>query len=148
MGQGQVRHRRPAQDIFLEYWWPDYADPYSWFVNLLESEKQPYFNLSYYSNPRLDKQINQVETLVATNRGGRHSCTGRCRGRSCSRRRSCSCTTYNYQYAMTSNISGFQVNPAYPNVIFVYNLKPWPVPVYRRAAGSRWRWWWSWASSW
>ena len=23
------------QDIFIEYWWPDYADPYSWFVNLL-----------------------------------------------------------------------------------------------------------------
>ncbi len=35
----------------------------------------------------------------------------------------------NYQYAMTSNFSGFQVNPAYPNVIFVYNLRPGPSPV-------------------
>jgi ABC-type transport system substrate-binding protein len=30
----------------------------------------------------------------------------------------------NYQYAMTNTFSGFQVNPAYPNVIFVYNMKP------------------------
>ena len=30
----------------------------------------------------------------------------------------------NYQYAMSSKFSGFQVNPAYPNVIFAYNLKP------------------------
>ena len=44
------------QDIFMEYWWPDYADPYSWFINLLYAEKQPYFNLSYYSNPSLDNR--------------------------------------------------------------------------------------------
>src|SRR5215467_7496640 len=56
------------QSIFIEYWWPDYADPYSWFNNLLETQKPPYFNLSYYSNPALDKQIGQVESLVATNR--------------------------------------------------------------------------------
>jgi peptide/nickel transport system substrate-binding protein len=30
----------------------------------------------------------------------------------------------NYQYAMTRSFSGFQVNPAYPNVIFTYNLRP------------------------
>ena len=36
-------------------------------MNLLLGEKQPYFNLSYYSNPLLNKQINSVESLVATN---------------------------------------------------------------------------------
>ena len=30
----------------------------------------------------------------------------------------------NYQYAMLSGISGLEVNPAYPNVVFAYNLKP------------------------
>ena len=29
----------------------------------------------------------------------------------------------NYQYAMLSGISGLKVNPAYPNVVFVYDLK-------------------------
>ena len=30
----------------------------------------------------------------------------------------------NYQYAMLSHISGFQVNPAYPNEVNAYDLKP------------------------
>ena len=30
----------------------------------------------------------------------------------------------NYQYAMLSGISGFRVDPAYPNVVFVHDLKP------------------------
>ena len=65
-GKGKSSSAKARQDIFMEYWWPDYADPYSWFVNLLLTEKQPFFNLSYYSNPALDKQINRVESLVAT----------------------------------------------------------------------------------
>jgi hypothetical protein len=30
----------------------------------------------------------------------------------------------NYQYAMRSSFTGFQVNPAYANVVFTYNLRP------------------------
>jgi peptide/nickel transport system substrate-binding protein len=30
----------------------------------------------------------------------------------------------NYQYALASGVSGFQVNPAYPNVVFAYDLRP------------------------
>ena len=71
--KGKSAHRRQHQDIFLEYWWPDYADPYSWFTNLLQTQKQPYFNLSYYSDPTLDTQINRVESLVATSQAGRRS---------------------------------------------------------------------------
>ena len=79
MVQGQVDSAAQRQDIFLEYWWPDYADPYSWFVNLLQTENPPYFNLSYYSNPTLDSQINQVEPLVATERPRPSALYRRCR---------------------------------------------------------------------
>ena len=30
----------------------------------------------------------------------------------------------NYQYAMRTSFTGFQPNPAYANVVFVYNLRP------------------------
>ena len=30
----------------------------------------------------------------------------------------------NYEYAMVSTFSGFQVNPAYPSVVFAYDLRP------------------------
>jgi peptide/nickel transport system substrate-binding protein len=112
------------QDIFIEYWWPDYADPYSWFINLLASENPPYFNMSYYSNPALDHRIHQVEPLVATSPSAASQLY-----------RSMQVTIlqqapivflYNdtYQYAMLAGVSGFRVNPAYPNVVFAYDLKP------------------------
>ncbi len=112
------------QDIFMEYWWPDYADPYSWFVNLLQTEKQPYFNLSYYSNPALDKQINGVETLVATNPAAGSKLYRTMQVEILQQAPIVFLYNSNYQYAMTSTISGFQVNPAYPNVVFAYDLKP------------------------
>ena len=123
---GKAKSANPAQhqDIFFEYWWPDYADPYSWFVNLLETEKQPYFNLSYYSNPGLDKQINRVETLVATNRTA-----GQALYKSMQEtilQQAPLTVLYNdtYQYAMSSGFTGFTSNPAYPNVVFVHDLTP------------------------
>lgn len=56
------------QDIFLFYWYPDYADPYSWFVNLYHSAKPPYFNLAYWQNPEADTLIDKLQQLTATDR--------------------------------------------------------------------------------
>jgi peptide/nickel transport system substrate-binding protein len=122
----RAKSANPAshQDIFFEYWWPDYADPYSWFVNTLQTEKQPYFNLSYYSNPALDKQINQVESLVASNRAAGVQLYRTMQTEVLQQAPLVVPYTVNYQYAMRSSFSGFQVNPAYPNVVFAYSLKP------------------------
>jgi peptide/nickel transport system substrate-binding protein len=112
------------QDIFMEYWWPDYADPYSWFVNLLHSENPPYFNLSYYSNPVLDRQISDVESLVATNPAAGSQLYRTMQVEILKQAPIAFLYTVDYQYAMTTTFSGFQVNPAYANVVFVYNLRP------------------------
>ena len=123
-GKGKSSSASARQDIFMEYWWPDYADPYSWFVNLLLSEKQPFFNLSYYSNPALDKQINKVESLVATDPSAGSALYRTMQVEILKQAPIVFLYNTNYEYAMTDTFSGFQVNPAYPNVIFVYNLKP------------------------
>ncbi len=112
------------QSIFLEYWWPDYADPYTWFTNLLQTEKTPYYNLSYYSNPALDKQINQVETLLATNRAAGEQLYRTMQVEVLQQAPLAVLYNVNYQYAMRTTFTGFQPNPAYANVVFAYNLKP------------------------
>ncbi len=112
------------QSIFLEYWWPDYADPYSWFSNLVQSEKTPYYNLSYYSNPTLDKQINNVESLVATNPTAGAQLYRTMQVELLQQAPLQALYNVNYQYAMRASATGFSVNPAYPGVVFVYNLKP------------------------
>ena len=123
-GKAKSANAAQHQDIFFEYWWPDYADPYSWFVNLLQTQKQPYFNLSYYSNPSLDKQINKVESLVATNRAAGQQLYHSMQVTILRQAPIAFLYNDNYQYAMSSGFSGFRVNQAYPNVVFAYDLKP------------------------
>jgi len=122
--RGKSANAAQHQDIFMEYWWPDYADPYSWFVNLLETEKQPFFNLSYYSNPALDAQINRVESLVATNRAAGVNLYHTMQVEILHQAPIAFLYNDNYQYAMSTGFTGLQVNPAYPNVVFAYALKP------------------------
>jgi peptide/nickel transport system substrate-binding protein len=122
--KGKSTRAAQRQDIFLEYWWPDYADPYSWFSNTLETENPPYFNLSYYSNPALDAMINQVEPLVATDKSAAEALYRSMQVTVLHQAPMVSLYNVNYQYAMLSGISGFKVDPAYPNVVFVYDLKP------------------------
>ncbi len=123
-GKGKSANAAQHQDIFMEYWWPDYADPISWFTNLLQTEKTPYFNLSYYSNPVLDKQINRVEPLVTTNRTAGVQLYRAMQVEVLHQAPVDVLYNVNYQYAMLNTFSGFHVNPAYPNVVFVHDLSP------------------------
>jgi len=123
-GRAKSGNAAQHQDIFIEEWWPDYADPFSWFTNLLATEKQPYFNLSYYSNPALDRQINRVEALVATNRPAGAQLYRTMQVEMLQQAPLAVLYDLNYQYALASGYSGLTVNPAYPNVVFVYNLHP------------------------
>jgi peptide/nickel transport system substrate-binding protein len=122
--KGKSASSAQHQDIFMEYWWPDYADPYSWFINLLHTEKQPYFNLSYYSDKSLDSQIDRVETLVATSQRAGASLYRQMQVEVLHSAPIAFLYNANYQYAMRTSFSGLTSNPAYPNVVFAYDLRP------------------------
>ncbi|HEY0415834.1 MAG TPA: ABC transporter substrate-binding protein [Gaiellaceae bacterium] len=111
------------QDILLFYWWPDYADPYSWFVNLFKTEKEPYFNLAYYSNAALDKQIDAAEPLAATNRPKAVDLYKKMQTTLMHDAAVVPLYVQVYQRAYMSSLKGFADNPAYPNVVFVYDTK-------------------------
>jgi peptide/nickel transport system substrate-binding protein len=112
------------QSIFLEYWWPDMDDPSTWFSNLLLTEKPPYFNLSYYSNPALDNQINKVDSLTATDPAAGSQLYHTMQVEVLQQAPLQALYNVNYQYAMRTSFTGFVSNPAYAGVVFVYNLKP------------------------
>jgi peptide/nickel transport system substrate-binding protein len=112
------------QDILLFYWWPDYADPYSWFINLFHTEDPPFFNLSYYSNPTLDKQMEEAEKLAGTDRSKATQMFVGMQGTLYDEAPSISAYTQVYQRSMLKSVGGYVDNPAYPNVVFVYDLTP------------------------
>ena len=80
--KGKSTDASKRQDIFVFYWYPDYADPYSWFINLFHSASPPYFNLSYLASKPIDSSI---DTLPGDDRDepceGRTPTTSACRSR-------------------------------------------------------------------
>jgi peptide/nickel transport system substrate-binding protein len=122
--KGKSSNLAQRQDIFLFYWWPDYADPYSWFINIFHSEKQPYYNLSYYANPKVDFVMSAAERKAASNRPEAVRLYRQMQTTLLTDAPAIPLYVQQYQRTMLKSVSGFVDNPAYPNVTFVYDLKP------------------------
>jgi peptide/nickel transport system substrate-binding protein len=112
------------QDIFLFVWWPDYADPYSWFVNIFKSEKQPFYNLAYYSNPKLDAMMQKAERLAASNRPKATGLYRTMQTTVLSDAAAVPVFVQVYQRLLQKLVGGYVDNPAYPNVVYAYDLRP------------------------
>jgi len=114
------------QDILLFYWWPDYADPYSWFANLLHTEASVYFNFSYFSNPQLDEMMGRAEGLAATNRAEATALYRQMQIIVLQQAPMLLLYNMNGLFAALKSVGNLQINPAYANVVFVYDLNPLP----------------------
>jgi peptide/nickel transport system substrate-binding protein len=112
------------QDIFVMYWYPDYADPYSWFTNLFHSAKPPYFNLAYYDNPAFDKQVDSLQEQTAVNRAGADATYKQLQQTLIKDAVTPVLYVQNSLRAYRDEFTGYVDNPAYSNVVFVYTLKP------------------------
>lgn len=112
------------QDILVFYWWPDYPDPVSWFFSLFRTEKDPFFNLSYYSNEELDAMIDEASVVAATDRDEATQMYEQMQQIVAEDAPAIPLYTQVYQRAMLDEVQGFEDNPAYPNVVFGYELTP------------------------
>ncbi|HEY0187852.1 MAG TPA: ABC transporter substrate-binding protein [Cellulomonas sp.] len=112
-----------GQDIFVMYWYPDYADAYSWFENVFRSSDEPYFNLSYLADPEVDTLIDQLPSLTATDSDAAQAAYVELQ--QLIEVQDAAVTTLwtdTYQRAFRDDVQGFTDNPAYPNVVFAYEL--------------------------
>jgi peptide/nickel transport system substrate-binding protein len=112
------------QDIFIMYWWPDYPDPFSWFIALFHSEPEPNFNLAYYSNPELDARIDGIQALTATDRAAAEQQYIEMQQLLIDDAVVVSPYVQTYQRVLDATVGGFIDDPAYAQVAFVYELAP------------------------
>jgi peptide/nickel transport system substrate-binding protein len=112
------------QDIFLFYWYPDYADPFSWFVNLFRSANPPYFNLSYYKNASADTTIDSLQQMTATNHAKASAAYVSLQKQLLGKAVAVPLYVQNYQRVFQKTMTGYVDNPAYSNVVFVYDVQP------------------------
>ena len=119
--QGKATKPQDRQDIFVMYWWPDYANPYSFLYSLFHTEDKVLFNLGYYSNPQYDQLIDKANGLAATDR--QQAIQLYVQAQELLLQDAPALFMYDQEYvrAMRSNFKGYTDNPAYPNVVFFYN---------------------------
>ncbi|MBB5773770.1 ABC transporter substrate-binding protein [Nonomuraea jabiensis] len=117
--------KKRGQDIFVMYWWPDYADGYSYFGNVFHSANPPVFNLTYLRDPGLDELLDTVPELTVTDRTAAQRAYEQATKRVLDQRAAAAIPwVVNYQRAYQGAVQGYNDNPAYPDVVFVYDLRP------------------------
>jgi peptide/nickel transport system substrate-binding protein len=123
--RGKSADPAERQDIFVMYWYPDYADPYSWFINIFHGANPPSFNLTYLSDPSIDAQIDALPQLTANDRSGAEKAYVDLQ-RELIQDQAVVAPLYvqQYQRAYSANVGGYTDNPAYPNVVFAHDLTP------------------------
>ncbi|MEQ4717805.1 ABC transporter substrate-binding protein [Nonomuraea sp. B19D2] len=116
--------KKQGQDIFVMYWYPDYPDAYSWFLNVFKSADKPQFNLSYLKDPAIDTEIDSLPQLTATDQLKADQAYQDLQKKIIQEQAAVAVPyVQTYQRALTADVAGYVDNPAYPNVVFFYDLK-------------------------
>jgi peptide/nickel transport system substrate-binding protein len=116
--------KKQGQDIFIMYWYPDYPDAYSWFLNVFKSADKPQFNLSYLKNAQIDAAIDKLPQLTATDKMVAEQSFKELQTKIITEQAAVAVPyVQTYQRALTDDVQGYVDNPAYPNVVFFYDLK-------------------------
>ncbi|MDI7276272.1 MAG: ABC transporter substrate-binding protein [Anaerolineae bacterium] len=111
-----------AQDIFVMYWWPDYISPYSFLRSMFYSEDEILFNLCYYSNPEYDRLIDEANEVAGTDREKAAQMFIDAQEMLLDDAVSLFFYDVSNTHLARADIKGYVDNPAYPHVVFVYDL--------------------------
>ncbi|MFC7101255.1 ABC transporter substrate-binding protein [Nonomuraea rubra] len=117
--------KKRGQDIFVMYWWPDYADGYSYFGQVFHSANPPVFNLSYLNDRTLDALLGTVPELTVTDKPAAQRAYEQATTRVLDQRAAAALPwVVKARRAYLGGIQGYEDNPAYPDVVFGYDLRP------------------------
>ncbi len=109
------------QDLIASNWRSDYSNPDNWLVKLFTTEESPVYNMSYYSNPKVDimvamaseKSDSDIEKAGDMYAVVQHLIID-------------DAPTINVMdkktvWVLSNTLEGFKSNPNYPGVVFFYD---------------------------
>ena len=120
--QAQNTDPNNRQDMFVFIWWPDYADPVSWFQSLLHSEDQIVYNLSYLNNPELDAIIDDAIALTVTDREAAEAKYIEAQKIVADQAYLLNLYDQMHTFVISNSIQGVSENPSYSNAIMYYDI--------------------------
>ncbi len=120
--QAQNTDPNSRQDMFVFIWWPDYADPVSWFSSLLHSEDQITYNLSYLKDDQLDALIDEAIKLTVTDRAAAEADYVEAQKIVADQAYYLNLYDQVHTYVISNTIDGVFENPSYSYTINYYNV--------------------------
>lgn len=110
------------QDIFVMYWWNDLATPYSYLYSLFHSEESTLYNLGYYSNSEFDAMIDGAQEKSATNIDEAEKDFIEAQKILLEDTPAIFMYDKSVTWIKSPSLKGHEDNPAYPFVVFFYDL--------------------------
>lgn len=111
-----------AQDIFLLFWWPTYADGYDNLSSLFTSDMYAYWNLSYWESPEYDQLVEEAYRHSATDVERSQQLYTEAQELLIEKAVALFLYDPDEVITMREGITGEALNPAYPRVLFFYDL--------------------------
>lgn len=118
------RNLDTAPNIFLFYWWPTYPTPYDPLLGMFHTEEQVLYNLSYYSNNEFDSLIEKAHKISGTDKYAATKLFRQAQQILLNDVPALFLADLKRVFVTQKRIKGFSPNPAYPNVVFFYELSP------------------------
>lgn len=110
------------QDLYVFIWWPDYADPVSWFSTMIHSEDTISFNLAYLKDPGLDALIDEAVLLTVNDRAKAEANYVEVQKQVAENAYLLTLYDQLRTYAVSNTIEGVTENPSYSTAIPYYNI--------------------------
>lgn len=112
-----------AQDAFSFYWWPDYVTPYSFLFSMFHCEDEPFFNLGYYCNSDFDALIDQANEISGVSIEQASDMFKQAQEMLVEDAAAIFIVDLPDIHVIRDNITGYVNNPAYPHIVFWYDLR-------------------------
>jgi len=109
-----------VQDMALLLWWPTFNDPYDTLYSLWHTEGTPFWNFSYYKNSEFDDLINEAYATPDPEKA--KELYSEAQAIIVEDAPSVYLFDVESLVPMRSNVFGHEINPAYPRVVFYYNI--------------------------
>ena len=104
------------------YWWPDVCDPHCWLYSNFYSEEEPFFNLCYYNNKEFDALVDKGSEESGVDRDKAAKTYIKAQEKLLEDAPAVFIYDKKNVFFLNKNFKGFKDNPAYPNVVFFYEV--------------------------
>lgn len=111
------------QDIRISSWWGDDPTGISWYNSLYQTEDEPNFNISYYSNPELDEIVEETAELAATDQDAALENYAEMEEMVLDEAPIVYLGETHYQRPVRTEVDGFVDNPFYVSALWAYEMR-------------------------